>query len=110
MQNGYKFTTIYRKVDDEQQLEAFFSQTHLPLAEQLPYLVKRELSRITYKPGGQSRFYLMLELYFNSQAHFNEAILSEPGVQLIQALTPWAEAKIISWYFAECFEEAMEGA
>lgn len=103
----FKFVTIYRRVDDPDSLETFFSETHLPLAESLPNLVKRELSRVNRKPGGESRFHLMFELYFESEAHFQDAMLTETGVQLIEALMPWAEAKIITWFFTETFEEAM---
>lgn len=101
----FKFVTIYRRVDDEEALETFFSQTHLPLAESLPNLVKRELSRVNRKPGGESRFHLMFELYFESETVFQEAMLTEGGVQLIAALKPWADAKIITWFFTESFEE-----
>ncbi|HRQ36471.1 MAG TPA: EthD family reductase [Chloroflexota bacterium] len=101
----YKFVTIYRKVDDEAKLEDFFSSTHLPLAESLPNLQRREVSRITRKPGGASRYYLMLELYFENEAAFQTAVVSETGVQLIQALKPWADAKIITWFFADSFTE-----
>ena len=101
----YKFTTLYRRVDDESAVDTFFSTTHLPLAEALPHLVKREVSRIQRKPGGQSRFYLMFELYFESELTFQQAIASETGIQLIQALMPWAEAKILTWFFSDSFEE-----
>lgn len=101
----FKFTTIYRKVDDEEKLEDFFSGTHLPLAEALPNLRKREISRVLRKPGGASRFYLMFELYFDSEEDFQMAIATETGGQLIQALKPWADAKIITWYFSDSFEE-----
>lgn len=101
----FKFTTIYRQVEESEQLETFFSGTHLPLAEALPHLVKREISRVTRKPGGQSRFYLMVELYFESETEFQLAMASETGLQLVQALKPWEEAKLISWFFAESFEE-----
>lgn len=105
----YKFVTIYRRVDDEQMLEQFFNQTHLPLAEQLPGLVRREVSRIAHKPGGESRFHLMFELYFTSKVSFEAAMSTPIGVQLIEALMPWAEAKIITWFFADAFEEDMGG-
>lgn len=104
----YKFVTIYRRVDDDQMLEAFFNQTHLPLAEQLPGLVRREVSRISHKPGGESRFHLMFELYFKSKLSFEAAMATPIGVQLIEALKPWADAKIITWYFADAFTEDMD--
>lgn len=103
----YKFVTLYRRVDDEVALEEFFSQTHLPLAEQLPGMVSREVSRISHKPGGESRYHLMFELYFDSRISFEAAMATPIGVQLIAALTPWAEAKIITWFFADSFLEDM---
>lgn len=61
----FKLTTLYRQVDDMAKLDEFFSKTHLPLAEQLPALLKSEVTRIHGKPGSQqSRFHLMYELYF----------------------------------------------
>lgn len=101
----YKFVTIYRRVDDPEALEEFFSLTHLPLAEQLPGLIKYEVSRVMGQPGGQSRFHLMYELYFPSKEAYVQAMATEVGVALIQALTPWWEAKIIDWFYAESFEE-----
>ena len=105
MKQYFKFVTIYRRVDDQEALETFFSGTHLRLAEQLPGLVKSEVSRIGGKPGGESRYHLMYELYFDSQAAYLKAIASEPGQKLVQALTPWGEARIITWFYAESFEE-----
>ena len=78
----FKFVTIYRRVDDEMALENFFSGTQLPLSEQLPGLQKTELSRIDGKPGGNSRYYLMYELYFESYPQFALALSSPPGQQL----------------------------
>lgn len=102
----YKLVTIYRQVDDAQKIDDFFSSTHLQLAEKLPNLIKSEVSRVTHKPGGQSRFYLMYELYFESQKALQASFVSEVGIALIQALQPWTEAKIVSWFYAEAFEEA----
>ena len=101
----FKFVTIYRRVDDENALETFFSNTHLRLAEQLPGLVKTEVSRITAKPGGDSRFHLMYELYFDKPATFFQALASEAGRDLMAALKEWADARLITWYYAESFEE-----
>jgi uncharacterized protein (TIGR02118 family) len=105
----YKFTTLYRQVDDLDTLEHFFSHTHLPLAEQLPGLVKSEVSRVMGKPGGESRFYLTYELYFTSRAAFEDAMKSRPGVHLMIYLTPWAEKRLVTWFYAESFEENAKG-
>jgi len=105
----FKFATIYRRVDDEMALEDFFSGTHLPLSEQLPGLLRSEVSRVSGKPGGESRFHLMYELYFDSQEDFFQALNCDAGRKLMAALTEWSEAKIITWFYCESWiEKAME--
>lgn len=101
----FKIVTLYRRVDDENTLEEFFSRTHLPLAEQLPGLQKSEVSRIAGQPGGESRFHMMYELYFESREAYERAMISETGLMLLKALTPWWQAKIVTWFFAESYEE-----
>ncbi|MDX1415675.1 MAG: EthD family reductase [Candidatus Promineifilaceae bacterium] len=104
----FQFTTIYYRVDDEETLEKFFSKTHLQLAEKLPGLVKSELNRILGQPLGESRYHLAYSLYFATEHSFYLSLASEPGIALMQALTPWVEAKLITWYFADSFEEFVE--
>lgn len=104
----FQFTTIYYRVDDEETLDAFFSSTHLPLAEQLPGLVKSEVSRISGKPGGNSRFHLAYTLYFATEQSYRLSMTSEPGMQLMAALKPWDDAKLITWFYADSFEEVVQ--
>lgn len=105
----FKLTTMYRLVDDLGKLNEFFSTTHLPLAEQLPGLLKSEVTRINGKPGSlQSRFHLVYELYFASEEAYLESFATETGLALIQALTPWEKAKLITWFYGEAFEETAE--
>ena len=103
----FKFVTIYRRVDDEAALESFFSNTHLPLAEQLPGLLKSEVSRVIGKPGGESRFHLMYELYFESPKDFFQCLATDPGRQLMAELKDWGDAKLITWFYSDSFEEEM---
>jgi hypothetical protein len=44
-------------------------------------------------------------LYFQNETVFNLSLASPEGVKLVAALKPWAEAKIITWFFSESFEE-----
>lgn len=101
----YKFVTLYRQVDDTTLVDQFFSETHLPLAEQLPGLMRSEVSWIKGKPGGKSRFYLMYELYFENESEYQNALLSEAGMALVQALKPWGENKLITWFYADSYAE-----
>lgn len=103
----FKFTILFRRVDDEQALETFFSGTVMPLSEKLAGLVQTEVSRVSGKPGGESRFYLVYELYFAAADDFYSALVSETGIALMQALKPWAEAKLLTWFYAESWEQAV---
>lgn len=106
---AFKLTTLYRQVDDLKKLDDFFNHTHLPLAEQLPELLKSEVTRINGKPGSlQSRFHLMYELYFESEAAYLASFATEEGMALVQALMPWEEAKLITWFYGEPFGETAE--
>lgn len=101
----YQFVTIYYKVDDPALLDDFFSGTHLQLAEKLPGLIKTEVAQISGKPGGQSRYQMAYSLYFADYDSFERALMSEPGVALMQALKQWDDAGLITWYFADAYEE-----
>lgn len=90
-------------------LEAFFANTHLPLAEQLPGLVKIEVSRVAGKPGGDSRFHMMVELYFERAEEVWRALASESGVRLLAELKAWEEAGLITWFYADSWSEDKSG-
>lgn len=105
----HKFVVIYYRVDDEMTLEEFFTSTHLPLVEALPGLRRLEISRITSQPLGRSRFYLEVEAYFDSETAMLQGLLSELGIALMDALRPWAENKLLAWFYADSFAEYKHG-
>ncbi len=99
----HKFTVLYYRVDDEMAQEEFFSSTHLPLLESLPGLRAVEVSRVLGQPMGQSRFTLTVEAMFDSQPALEAALMTEAGMTLMNALRPWAENRLIAWYYADSF-------
>jgi uncharacterized protein (TIGR02118 family) len=101
----FKFIVLYYRVDDEDALEAFFANTHRALVEELPGLRRLEVGRVTGQPLGQSRFHLMVEASFDNEAAWREAQLSPAGVALMNALRPWAEDRLIAWFYADAFAE-----
>ena len=105
----FKFVVLYYRVDDEMALEEFFTSTHLPLVESLPGLRRLEISRITSQPFGRSRFYLEVEAYFDSEVAMREGLVTQPGIAMMNALRPWAENKLIAWFYADSFAEYKHG-
>lgn len=102
----HKFVVIYYRVDDEEALEHFYATTHLALLEQLPGLVKVEVSRVLGQPTGLSRFHLMVEAYFPDELTRTQALLTPAGQSMMDALRVWADTKLLVWYYADSFEEA----
>ncbi len=103
-----KFVVLYYRVDDDSTLEDFYANTHRHLLEQLPGLVKLEVSRITGQPEGNSRFHLMVEAYFTNENSRQAALLSEPGIEMMNALKLWADHKLIVWFYAQSFSEGKQ--
>jgi uncharacterized protein (TIGR02118 family) len=104
----FKFVVLYYRVDDEDALEAFFANTHRALLEQLPGLRRLEVSRVTSQPFGRSRFHLMVEAYFDSEAAMREGLVSQPGLEMMDALRPWADERLIAWFYADSFAETKD--
>jgi uncharacterized protein (TIGR02118 family) len=101
----HKLVVLYYRVDDETALEEFFSGVHLPLVERLPGLRALEIGRVQGQPLGQSRFTLTVEATFDSRAALEAALTTETGLALMNALRPWAENRLIAWYYADTFRE-----
>ena len=101
----YTLTVLYYRVDDETTLEEFFSAIHLPLLEGLPGLRAVQIGRVMGQPLGQSRFTLTVEAAFDDQAALTAALATETGITLMNALRPWAENRLIAWYYADSFRE-----
>jgi hypothetical protein len=47
----------------------------------------------------------MYELYFETPQVFFHALGSDPGRNLMSALKDWADARLITWFYTESFEE-----
>lgn len=74
-----KLVALYKKPADVESFEKHYSEVHAPLAKKMPGLKRFELSRMTGSPGGEPKFYMMAELYFDSEGAMFAALGSEEG-------------------------------
>lgn len=77
-----KMTVIYKTPKDKEFFERHYFEVHIPLAKQLPGLIKYEINdgpivSIT----GHSETYLIANLYFESMESMMESFKSEIGQQ-----------------------------
>lgn len=62
-----KLVVMYGHPENPEAFEKYYSETHLPIAAQIPGVVKVELTRFVGTPDGTAASeYRMAEVYFNS--------------------------------------------
>jgi len=75
-----KMTVIYKTPKDREVFEKHYFEVHVPLAKQLPGLIKYEINAgIIISTTGQEQPYRIANLYFQSMEAMMEAFRSDVG-------------------------------
>ncbi len=74
-----KLVALYKKPADVAAFEKHYTEVHAPLAKKMPGLRRMEVCRFTGSPGGEPKFYLMAEIYFDSGDALKAALGSPEG-------------------------------
>jgi len=74
-----KLVILYKKPADVNAFETHYRETHLPLARKMPGMRKLEVSHVTGSPGGEPKFYMMAEVYFDDKEAMMAALGSPEG-------------------------------
>ena len=74
-----KLIALYRKPADVTAFEQHYREMHTPLAKKMPGLRKMEVARCFGSPGGEPKFYLVAEMYFDSKEALMAALGSPEG-------------------------------
>lgn len=75
-----KLTVLYGHPESPDDFEEHYTRVHLPLAQQIPDLVRLETARTMPGPdGAQPAYYRTAELCFADLGHFGTAMASEQG-------------------------------
>lgn len=75
-----KLVVLYAPPEDKAAFEAHYRNVHMPLAMKLPGLRKCELGWVKGAPGGEARYHLVGELYFDDMAALKAALKSPEGM------------------------------
>jgi uncharacterized protein (TIGR02118 family) len=76
-----RFMALYDTPDDPQAFDKHYFEVHIPLAKQLPGLVRYTVSRNIAPVRGGPRYYIIAELDFDSMEAMRAAFASEIGKQ-----------------------------
>ncbi len=74
-----KLIALYKKPSDVQAFDEHYNNKHTPLVKKMPGLKKLEVSKITSAIGGEAKFYLLAEMYFENEDALNAAMASPEG-------------------------------
>lgn len=95
-----KLVAIYRKPEDVEAFDQHYFNTHAPLAEKMPGLIKLEVAKVYGSPAGESDLHLIAEMYFESKEAMMAALKSPEGKATGKDVMSFA-GNIISMHFAE---------
>jgi len=74
-----KLVAMYKKPADVDAFEKHYKEIHTPLAKKMPNLQKMEVTHLFGSPGGEPKFYMMAEMYFESKDIMMASLSSEEG-------------------------------
>jgi uncharacterized protein (TIGR02118 family) len=102
----YKMTILFKKATAERAalIEHRWATEFLPLAEQMPGVVRLSLARVFGEPSGASSYDRLHEFYFATDADLDAALSSPVGIKAGQVLLQFA-ADLVTVLFSEVFEE-----
>lgn len=103
----YKMTLLFHHPEDIERFEDQWAQQFLPLAEQMPGILRIAVCHVAGEAGGVSNYYKLHEFYFDSRETLDKALTSEKGVRAGRALMTFG-GDITTIFFSEVFEEERE--
>jgi len=72
-----KLIALYKKPDDVEAFEQHYTQVHLPLIAQVPYMLSASSSKAFGAPRGEAAYYRIAEMVFADRASFDKAMASD---------------------------------
>ncbi len=85
-----KVTVLYNHPEDEAAFEAYYAETHMPIAGKMD-VARIELTKFGPGPdGSKPEFHRMAEMYFNDQSHMAATLGSPAGEAAVADLANFA--------------------
>ncbi|WP_405103695.1 EthD family reductase [Oceanobacillus sp. FSL H7-0719] len=73
-----KMIALYKQPEDKEKFDEHYYNVHSPITKKIPGLKKMEVTKIVGTPmGKESEYYLLCEMYYESQEAFKEAMKTD---------------------------------
>jgi uncharacterized protein (TIGR02118 family) len=93
-----KLVALYKTPSDIAEFEKHYFETHIPLVDKIPGLLKTEVSKLSGLPGQDSRFHMMAEMYFEDMDKLNAGMASPEGKATARDLMSFAKDYVVMFY------------
>ncbi len=100
-----KLIALYKSPPDKAEFDDHYNNIHAPLAKKMPGLRKLEVARTFGAPGGEAKFYLVAQLYFDNKESMFAALKSEAGQAAAKDVMGFA-GELIHMMFANVDESS----
>ncbi|MFG6115905.1 EthD family reductase [Thalassobacillus cyri] len=75
-----KMIALYKHPEDKEKFDEHYFNTHAPITAKIPGLREMKVTRVTGSPmGGEGKYYLMCEMYYDSYDALQEAMKTDEG-------------------------------
>jgi uncharacterized protein (TIGR02118 family) len=103
-----KYVALYGKPADPESFDKKYFETHKPLIDKVPGLVRQEIAKVarTFVPGflGENEPYLIAELYFESKEAMKAGFASPEWQAAGANLTELGGMDLVAMFSAEVIE------
>ena len=94
-----KLVALFRRPEDPAAFDREYAG-HLELARRQPHVQKMEVARVTGAPRGESPYYVLTELYFDSMADLQASVASDEAKAAGRNLMSFAK-DLVTFMIAE---------
>ena len=99
-----KYVALYRTPEDPEQFDKNYFETHVPIVDETPGLVRTEIAKVTRMVVGDPAYYLVAELYFDSVESMKAAFKTDPWRASGENLQSWGGMDLVTMFTAEVVE------
>lgn len=100
----FKYVALYREPPERDSFDRDYFATHVPLVEHVPGIVRTEVARVSRQFSGDTPWYFIAELYFNSSDDFRSATRSEQWKALGANLGSWGGLELVTTFTADVLD------
>jgi len=99
-----KYVALYRTPEDPEQFDKNYFETHVPIVDETPGLVRTEIAKVTRMMVGDPAYYLIAELYFTDVESMKAAFKTDPWRASGENLQSWGGMDLVTMFTAEVLD------